>query len=57
MQSYTVMLSYFNDKRSFVNKTYRNIQANSIIDAGNIAMDKWGHDSAVVNCVWLNWKK
>ena len=54
MNTYTIMLSYHNGKRSFINKTYRNIKADNILDARAIALKKWNKPTAEVNYSWLN---
>jgi hypothetical protein len=57
MNTYTVILSYHNGKRSFVDKIFKNIKADNIIDAGQLALAKWNKPNAVINMCWLNWNK
>lgn len=57
MNTYTVILSYHNGKRSWVDKTYRNIKADDIIQAGQQAIAKWNKPNAVINMCWRNWSK
>ena len=57
MNTYTVILSYYNGKRSFVDKIFKNIKADNIIDAGQLALAKWNKPNAVINMSWLNWNK
>lgn len=54
MKTYTIMLSYHNGKRSFINKTYRNIKADNILDARAVALAKWNKPNAEVNSSWMN---
>lgn len=54
MNTFTVIMSYHNGKRSFINKTYKNIKANTIIDAGKVALAKWNKPDAQINMIWRN---
>ena len=54
MNTFTVIMSYHNGKRSFIDKTYRNIKADTIIDAGKVALAKWNKPDAQINMIWRN---
>ena len=57
MNTYTVILSYHNGKRSFVDKIFKNITADNLIQAGELALAKWNKPDAVINMCWRNWSK
>jgi hypothetical protein len=57
MNTYTVILSYHNGKRSFVDKMFLNITADNLIQAGELALAKWNKPNAVINMCWCNWSK